>query len=631
MQAGTIIDGRYRIIRSLGGGGMANVYQAWDQYLDRDVTLKMIRLDMRDRKDLVERFHQEATAATALVNPHIVQVYDVGQYDGSNYMVMEYVDGMDLKDYINEHFPIPFQLVVDIMLQILDAVQAAHQAGIIHRDLKPQNVLIDRDNQVKITDFGIAVGKSSQDLTQTHNVIGSLHYISPEQTRGEVASTKSDIYALGVMLYQLLTDKVPYEGDTAATVALKHATEPIPSVRDFDPSIPQPLENVILKATAKDPSQRYDSAADMAADLKTSLSPRRAREPKFIPAEDDETRLMPMSEAAATAPESAPANSAEDDDSAEVVRQIIDYGRKGYPIEEISRLVDRTPKYVRKVLRNNGIKFRDPRKWVLAAVGLVGLLVAAVVAMRIQSSYVQVPELSNLTQSQASDKLNQLGLKVDSHVSYSNSKTVASGSVIKTNPASGASVKKGTTVKLTLSSGAEKVRFGDYTDSDYGSTAAQLTAQGYTVNKEMKSSSDVPAGKIISQSIRPDQRVVPSDTTVTFTVSSGPAKISVPDFTGRSRSDVESWANSNGVKVNFRTQHDSSPKNQVLSQSTPGGSNISTDTGLEFVISDGSQSSSASSNGASSSSSASSATGNVTTQSNNNGQQSLWDQLFNHN
>ena len=233
----TVIDNRYKIIKSLGGGGMANVYLAYDKFLNRHVTFKMMRLDMKDDTNLAKRFKREAIAATELVHDNIVQVYDTGEYEGTQYLVMEYVEGMDLKTFITDNFPIPYQQVVDIMTQILSAVQAAHAADIIHRDLKPQNILINDAGQVKITDFGIAVAKSLQNMTQTNTVIGSVHYLSPEQTRGGMASTKSDIYALGVMLYEMLTKQVPYEGDTPVAVAMKHATEDMPSVRDFDPRI----------------------------------------------------------------------------------------------------------------------------------------------------------------------------------------------------------------------------------------------------------------------------------------------------------------------------------------------------------------------------------------------------------
>lgn len=294
MTPGYTLNGRYRIKRSLGEGGMANVYLAHDLILDRDVSVKLLRLDLRDDPNTKRRFQREAMAATQLNDDHIVGVYDVGEDNGLQYLVMEYVAGTDLKTYINKHFPIPFQQIIDIMEQILSAVQEAHLHGIIHRDLKPQNVLINEQQQVKITDFGIAVAVSQNALTQTNTVMGSVHYLSPEQARGSMATKQSDIYSLGIILYELLTGKVPFEGETAVSIALKHFRDEMPSVREFDPRIPQALENVVLKATAKQPKERYSSAEAMALDLKTSLSASRAKESKFIPQQIDqgETKVL---------------------------------------------------------------------------------------------------------------------------------------------------------------------------------------------------------------------------------------------------------------------------------------------------------------------------------------------------
>ncbi|CAH1854282.1 Stk1 family PASTA domain-containing Ser/Thr kinase [Convivina praedatoris] len=609
MQAGTIIDNRYRIIRPLGGGGMANVYLAHDQKLNRDVTFKIMRMDLRDRQNLVKRFQREAQAAKDLVNEHIVQIYGTGEYDGSHYMVIEYVEGMDLKEYVSQHFPIPYRKIVDIMLQILEAVEVAHDSGIIHRDLKPQNILINDDGQVKITDFGIAVAKENQNLTQTNSVIGSVHYISPEQIAGESASVQSDIYALGVILYQLITKQVPYEGETAATVALQHTTGTMPSVRNFDPTIPQPLENVVLKATAKNPEDRYVSALEMADDLQTCLSPRRAHDPRYVPLADDATRVIPLDEL-----ENYPlpeehekiSSTTEGENIQTVVDQIIDYANRGYAIKKIAGLVDRTPRYVRKVLKDNGIKFHDKRRWLLAC-GLVCLLGMVIFFVnQSQTNYVKVPDLSNLSQSQATSKLESAHLVADNNVTYTTSKTVSKDEVIKTSPSVGSRVKRGSKIRLIISTGAGKIRFGDFTDSDYGATAAQLNAQGFTVKKELTTSNDVPAGKIISQSLEAGSLVDPTDTTVTFVVSSGVAKVNVPDFSGKTRNEVQAWSRANNITVSYISQTNQAPKNEVLTQSLSAGSKMSVDQTLEVTISDGPASSSSADSSSSASSSSSS-------------------------
>ena len=257
MNPGYKIGKRYRIIRSLGEGGMANVYLAHDEVLDRDVSVKLLRLDLRDDPSTRRRFEREAMAANQLNDPHIVGVYDIGEEHGMQFMVMQYVKGTDLKAYIKQHFPIPLPQVVDIMEQVLSAVETAHAHGIIHRDLKPQNILIDDNKNIKITDFGIAIAAHHDSLTQTNTLMGSVHYLSPEQARGSIATKQSDIYSLGIILYELLTGTVPFEGETAVSIALKHFKDEIPSVRNKNRAIPQALENVVIKATAKDPAGRY--------------------------------------------------------------------------------------------------------------------------------------------------------------------------------------------------------------------------------------------------------------------------------------------------------------------------------------------------------------------------------------
>ncbi|ADG40032.1 serine/threonine protein kinase (putative) [Leuconostoc kimchii IMSNU 11154] len=594
----TVIDNRYKIIKSLGGGGMANVYLAHDEFLDRDVTFKMMRLDMKNDADLAKRFQREAVSATELVHDNIVQVYDTGEYEVSQYLVMEYVAGDDLKSYIAQHFPIPYQQVVDIMIQILSAVQAAHDAGIIHRDLKPQNILINEQAQVKITDFGIAIAKSVQDMTQTNTVIGSVHYLSPEQTRGGMASAKSDIYALGVMLYEMLTKQVPYEGDTPVAVAMKHATADMPSVRDFDPRIPQALENVILKSTAKRPQDRYLGAAAMSEDLQTALSPRRSDETRFAPMSEttDETRIIPMAQIQDQLKTGVSSDKIFPDEVPEepsVQETIITYGKKGYAIKDIARKVDRTPNFVRNVLQENGIKFRKSPKWPWAILGMLILIAATLIFLNYQSNKVTVPDVTNLTQDQATTRIKKAGLTVGT-ISSTTSKRVAKGKVVRSTQSSGSEAKKGDAINLIISSGRAKVRFGDYVGSDYTMAAAQLRAQGYSVNRKDSASDNVAEGKIMLQSIDANDKVDPISTTVDFTVSTGAVKITVPDFTSKgTQEQVQNWASQNDIVVNFNTQYDgNTKKDHVISQSIRGGSSITKDMVLLVTISQGPQQSS---------------------------------------
>ena len=295
---GQLINDRYEIIRSIGEGGMANVYLAQDTILDRKVAVKILRGDLAEDEKFVRRFQREAISASSLNDPNIVEVYDVGEDDGKYFIVMEYVQGLTLKQLIKKRGSLTLPEVQDIMLQLTSAVAHAHESYIIHRDIKPQNVVILEDGRVKIMDFGIAVALNAGEFTQTNSVMGTVYYIPPEQANGGAATIKSDIYSLGILMYELVTGHVPFKGDNPVEVAIKHMNEPIPSICEYDPEMPQSIENIILRASAKNPKNRYDSAWDMHEDLETALDKDRFNEPKVIykykeKGFDDEENLVP--------------------------------------------------------------------------------------------------------------------------------------------------------------------------------------------------------------------------------------------------------------------------------------------------------------------------------------------------
>ena len=298
MMIGKRISGRYKILDMVGGGGMANVYLAHDMILDRDVAVKILRLDFANDEEFIRRFQREAQSATSLAHPNIVSIYDVGEEDDSiYYIVMEYVEGQTLKQYIQQAFTYScFKDALNIMKQLTSAISHAHQNHIIHRDIKPQNILMDQNGNVKITDFGIAMALSATSITQTNSVLGSVHYLSPEQARGGMANNKSDIYSLGIVMFELLTGRLPFSGESAVSIALKHFQSETPSVRRWNPTIPQSVENIVLKATAKDPFHRYDSVEEMEDDIRTALrSEADIDEPKFIiPVDNDATKAIPI-------------------------------------------------------------------------------------------------------------------------------------------------------------------------------------------------------------------------------------------------------------------------------------------------------------------------------------------------
>lgn len=514
MQADQVIGGRYRIVAPIGEGGMANVYKVQDIILDRIVALKIMRLDMRDDPIVQKRFENEIRASTELVHPNITQVYDYGDEDGNQYLVTEYISGPDLKHYEKDNFPLPLTKVVNILTQVLSGIQEAHNHDIIHRDLKPQNILMTDDGTAKITDFGIARAQSSYGMTQTNTAIGSVHYMAPEQVRGEVATPQSDLYSLGIMLYELLTGKVPYDGETSVAVAVKHTTEPMPLVRDSDPRIPQALENVILKATAKNPSERYLSADEMREDLATVLSPDRMNEARWESpsAGENETATKVISTVDNALQE--PANQK----TATMMTATNSTAQRGAKAKE--ELPAEAPK-------NKSKKKRSKKRWLVVLSLLVVAIITGIVVYGQAPTQATVPDINGSTLDEAKKELDDAHLKLG-EVTRKNSDAVKSGKIMLVKPHVGEQVNRDSKVDLVVSSGARKIRFGDYRNEAFDSVSEQLKAKGYTITTTQQSSDTVPAGYIIEQDIEPDKKVVPSKTTVNFVISSGVDQTQVP-------------------------------------------------------------------------------------------------------
>ncbi|CAJ1227666.1 Stk1 family PASTA domain-containing Ser/Thr kinase [Lactiplantibacillus xiangfangensis] len=576
------LSGRYRIVRSLGEGGMANVYLAHDLILDRDVAVKLLRLDLRDDPKTIKRFQREALATTELVHPHIVSLYDVGEENGMQYLVMEYVKGMDLKNYIKENFPLPLQQVIDIMEQILSAVATAHAHNIIHRDLKPQNILIDEQGNAKITDFGIAVALSEHSMTQTNTILGSVHYLSPEQARGSMATKQSDIYSLGIILYEMLTGSVPFKGETAVSIALKHFQNAIPSVRDFDADIPQALENVVLQATAKDPRDRYITVEDMASDLLTTLSTTRAGEKRFIPADlnNDETRIMPSADIQA-------AIKANQDGKTQVMPRD--------PVAKSTEVHPKTPESKPETddapLPTRSWSKRHPLRRRIIIFGSIFVLLVVAVVIGLELSRPQsttVPKVTGMSQAAATKVLAKHNLSVGK-VKRIKSNRVRTGQVVKSDPGSKTIISQHARINLTVSNGAKKMSFGNYVNESYRDVRQTLKSAGFNV-QERFSTSDVAEGQIISQDVVAGSTVLPTATTVTFTVSAGSRYVELKDLTGESRTDIVNYAQSNDLNVNFKRGYSSDQKAGYSYDQTPdGGNDVRAGSTITVTMSRGSQ------------------------------------------
>ncbi|MDM8212532.1 Stk1 family PASTA domain-containing Ser/Thr kinase [Enterococcus hirae] len=546
IEIGSTLNGRYKILGMIGSGGMANVYLAEDLILDREVAVKVLRFDFQNDAAAIRRFQREARAASELVHPNIVSVYDVGEEDGLQYIVMEYVDGMDLKRYLQTHYPLPYDEVVDIMEQIISAVEEAHAHQIIHRDIKPQNILIDKNGVVKITDFGIAVALTETSITQTNTMLGSVHYLSPEQARGGSATPQSDIYSMGIVLYELLTGSVPFDGETAVSIALKHFQADMPSVRDIDPNIPQPLENVILHATAKDPKDRYPSVSAMGADLRTALDPARADEPKFIPASQlEKTR---------------PIAAVKDEPAAEEA-----------PPEDTAKKPQEKAKAKQKWYK---------KKWVWALIAALLLLVAGGTVYAFSRNDVIVPDVSDMSTAQAKTILEEKNFKVADKTKEIKDEKIASGKVVKTSPEAGNKVKKGRTVTLYVSIGAGEVKMEDYVGKDFDRAKEALIALGFKEENIIQKTTYDPStknGNITKQSPAAGKKVDPAKQKVTFTVSKGSEPVTLKDYTGMSLTEVKSALYSLGLSDDqiVVTQIESSEAaNTVVSQAPVGGTTI---------------------------------------------------------
>ncbi|PAL01426.1 serine/threonine protein kinase [Lentilactobacillus parakefiri] len=543
MNKGYVLNGRYEIIGRLGEGGMADVYLAEDLILKRKVAVKLLRLDFRDNPKAKKRFQHEAMAATQLDNPHIVGIYDVDEVEGMQYLVMEFVDGEDLKKYIKDNFPIPYAEVVNIMEQICSAVSEAHRHNIIHRDLKSQNILVDKNGYIKITDFGISRAGTEDTMTQTRSIIGSIHYLSPEQIKGQMATTRSDIYSLGIILYEILTGKVPFNGDTAVSIAIKHSQTPMPSVRDFDPRIPQAMENVVLKATAKDPDDRYQTVNEMAADLNTSLDKSRANEPKFTvqPPQnsvDEATRVMPFSPLADTTA-SAAANPAK-----------------------------REEKATQPTNNKQPAKKKRRRRWWLIG-GIVGVLLIIMALNMIVSANgkTTVPIVSGTLETEAEAKIKDADLVVGD-IKYQSSDKIDRHRVISSSPKESSKVKKGTKVSLVVSSGPRLVRVGNYVGQEYDVVKQKLEDEGFTVHKRNAPSSSFGSGRILQQDFESGKRFNPATKTLTFVVSTGVKRITLKDLTGMTKAQVVSYSNKVEINPTFDYVYsDDQPKGRVVRQS----------------------------------------------------------------
>ena len=459
MNKKNVVANRYEVVQHIGQGGMADVFLAIDTILNRHVAIKILRSDQSTDAISILRFEREAQAATTLAHPNIVEIYDVGEYKNHHYIVMEYVAGKTLKKVIRDRAPLLNLEAVDTMKQLTSAVAEAHKRGIIHRDIKPQNVIVKSDGSLKILDFGIATAKGSAQLTQANNVMGSVHYLAPELAKGEPASPQSDIYALGIVFYEMLTGDVPFKADQAVQIALQHMREPMPSVRKANPNVPQSVENIIIRATAKNPRLRYQSCDEMLKDLEKCMLPEHQNDkPLSLNDPIDKT----------------PTKQEKEDTKVGMTRST-----------SLSRVANkRTKIYITAIL----VIFA------MFAV-IVGLFLAGILPPK--SRNVTVPNVSNMDIAQATSALENEDLEVDTdNITYQLSKDSIEGVVIGTEPASSSEVERHSKVKLIVSSGVGE-EMPNYVGKNIDDVKASLPSSIHLIEKEEQS--DKKPGTIIRQ------------------------------------------------------------------------------------------------------------------------------------
>lgn len=538
---GQKISDRYQIIKSIGEGGMANVYLAYDTILDRNVAVKVLRGDLSNDEKFVRRFQREALSASSLSHPNIVEVYDVGEDNGEYYIVMEYIEGKHLKTLLKKRGRLTLSEGVDIMLQITDGMSVAHDSYIIHRDIKPQNIMILENGLVKITDFGIAMAINATQLTQTNSVMGSVHYLPPEQASGQGSTLQSDIYSMGIVMYELLTGELPFKGDNAVEIALKQLKEPIPDIKEKVPNVPNSIINIIKKATAKNPKNRYADAREMHEDLKTCLDDARALEPII-------TYSYP-----------------ENDNDDNKIMKIVKNNKKEEKTPKEEKVKEE--EVIAKKITGDDLKKQNKLLIILAFIftGLVVGITAIVVLIPIitKSSQKIVPSVANLTVSEAIKTLQDNGFTVNDKIEEVSSADIEEGKVVRTNPQANMKRKSGTAVTLYVSIGDTKITIEDYTGMNHLEIKGRLEEKGLHVLIEKRAvdseaEDEYEDGKIMDQSVKEGEKLSVGSL---ITLYIPDIESYYPDFTKDfTTTDIENFAKSYELEVDIRyvetTEHE---------------------------------------------------------------------------
>ncbi|HEU6914056.1 TPA: Stk1 family PASTA domain-containing Ser/Thr kinase [Streptococcus pneumoniae] len=572
IQIGKIFAGRYRIVKQIGRGGMADVYLAKDLILDgEEVAVKVLRTNYQTDPIAVARFQREARAMADLDHPHIVRITDIGEEDGQQYLAMEYVAGLDLKRYIKEHYPLSNEEAVRIMGQILLAMRLAHTRGIVHRDLKPQNILLTPDGTAKVTDFGIAVAFAETSLTQTNSMLGSVHYLSPEQARGSKATVQSDIYAMGIIFYEMLTGHIPYDGDSAVTIALQHFQKPLPSVIAENPSVPQALENVIIKATAKKLTNRYRSVSEMYVDLSSSLSYNRRNESKLIFDETSKADTKTLPKVSQSTLTSIPKVQAQTEHkSIKTPSQAV--------TEETYQ--PQAPK-----------KHRFKMRYLILLASLVLVAASLIWILSRTPATIAIPDVAGQTVAEAKATLKKANFEIGEEKTEASEK-VEEGWIIRTDPGAGTGRKEGTKINLVVSSGKQSFQISNYVGRKSSDVIAELKEKKVPDNLikiEEEESNESEAGTVLKQSLPEGTTYDLSKATqIVLTVAKKATTIQLGNYIGRNSTEVISELKQkkvpeNLIKIEEEESSESEP-GTIMKQSPGAGTTYDVSKPIQIVL-----------------------------------------------
>ena len=545
---GTILSGRYEIIEVIGSGGMAIVYRAKDNLLDRFVAVKMLREDLQDDKDFVERFKAEARSAASLNHPNVVSVFDVGTDGDREYFVMEYIEGITLKEIIDER-QLGWKTACSYGVQIAGAIEHAHKKNIVHRDIKPHNIMITKDKVVKVTDFGIARAVTSSTIVRAGNVIGSVHYFSPEQASGGAVDFKSDIYSMGVVLYEMLTGKVPFEAENPVAIAKMHVDDQPQPPMELNPEIPEAVNDIVLKAMAKQPSKRYQKSEDFAADLKKVMT-----DPVNLNVKDeDATQFVPVVKPTGT----------------------------GYTEEVQDKIIIKGAEE-----EDTGRKTASKAAWVVASLIFVVSLFVIVAAFNPSlfglGKRVEIPALLGKTLEEAQNMCEEQGFVIESQTGdFSDEYT--EGQIMEQSPAAGIH-KKTETITVKISRGLTKITLDDYTGEDVNIVKNKLKKLGVDVVIEETQHDTMPIDTVVRHSPSKGS-TIKAGSAVTLYVSSGMEDVRVPLITGITIERAQAALEAVGLKLGNVTEIENADKvGKIISQTILEGTEVKSGTEVDVSV-----------------------------------------------